>query len=349
MLRRRNFVTGALLAAAITAASSGHAQQPQIVMPLKPRLLIVKERGNLVCGVSQGIIGFSAPQGGDWSGFDVDFCRALAAAIFNDAAKVKFVPLNAGDRFRALQSGEIDVLSRNSTWTMSREGELGLVFAAATYYDGQGFMVRRARNVTSALDLDGSKVCVQSGTTTELNLADYFNANGMKYEAVVSGSADEVLKAYDSGKCDVFTSDSSALYAERLKLAQPGDHIILADIISKEPLAPAVRQGDPQWLNIVKWVHFAMVNAEELGVSGSTLEQALGSKKPDVKRLVGTEGNYGEQIGLTKDWAVRVIRLVGNYGEVYDRNVGVKTQLGIPRGINQLWSAGGIMYAPPIR
>jgi general L-amino acid transport system substrate-binding protein len=312
-------------------------------------LKAVKERGNLVCGVSQGILGFSAPQGETWSGFDVDFCRALAAAIFNDAAKVKFVPLNASDRFKALQSGEVDVLSRNTSWTMSREGELGIVFAVTTFYDGQGFMVRRARNVTSALDLGGSKVCVQSGTTTELNLADYFQAGGMAYQPVVAATADELVKSYDAGTCDVLTSDSSQLYALRLKLAKPDDSVVLPDVISKEPLGPAIRAGDQQWLNIVKWVHFAMVDAEELGVSNKTLDQALASKKPDVMRLVGTEGGYGEQVGLTKDWAVRIIRLVGNYGEVYDRNVGVKTQLGIPRGINQLWSAGGIMYAPPIR
>jgi general L-amino acid transport system substrate-binding protein len=312
-------------------------------------LKAVKERGSLTCGVSQGILGFSAPQGDNWSGFDVDFCRALAAAIFNDAGKVKFVPLNANDRFKALQAGEVDVLSRNTSWTMSREGELGLVFAAVTFYDGQGFMVRRARNIASALDLGGSKVCVQSGTTTELNLGDYFQAGGMAYQPVVAASVDELVKSYDSGACDTLTSDSSQLYALRLRLAKPDDSVVLPDVISKEPLGPAVRAGDQQWLNVVKWVHFAMVDAEELGVSAKTLDQALASKKPDVMRLVGNEGGYGEQVGLTKDWAVRVIRLVGNYGEVYDRNVGVKTQLGIPRGINQLWSAGGIMYAPPIR
>jgi general L-amino acid transport system substrate-binding protein len=313
-------------------------------------LKMVKDRGDLICGVSQGILGFSArSQKGDWTGFDVDFCRALAAAIFNDANKVKYVPLSATDRFRALQSGEIDILSRNSTWTMSREASLGLIFAAVTYFDGQGFLVRRARNVNSALELGNSKVCVQRGTTSELNLVDYFAANDMKYEMVSAATADDAVKDYDSNRCDVLSSDSSALHSERLKMTKPNDHVILADIISKEPLGPAVRQYDPQWLNIVKWTHFAMVNAEELGVSSKTIDEALRSNKPQVKRLVGTEGNYGEQINLTNDWVVRIIKHVGNYAEAYDRNVGIKTPLGIPRGMNQLWSEGGILYAPPIR
>jgi general L-amino acid transport system substrate-binding protein len=313
-------------------------------------LKTIKDRGNLICGVSQGIIGFSAQSADSkWSGFDVDFCRALAAAIFNDTGKVKYVPLSTVDRFKALQSGDIDVLSRNSTWTMSREVDLGLVFATVTYYDGQGFMVRKARKAASALDLGGSKVCVQKGTTTELNLADYFSANGMSYQTVFEDSPDAAVKAYDAGKCDVLTSDASQLHADRLKLSKPDDHMILPDLISKEPLGPAVRQGDQQWLNIVKWTHFAMVNAEELGVSSKTIDEAMKSDKPKVKRLVGTEGDYGERLGLTKDWAARIVKLVGNYGEVYERNVGVKSRLGIPRGINERWTAGGIMYAPPIR
>jgi len=313
-------------------------------------LAAVKNRGTLVCGVGPGVVGFSAPSSsGRWSGFDVDFCRAVAAAIFDDADKVTFVPLSAGDRFRALQAGEIDVLSRNSTWTMGREVELGLTFAAVTFYDGQGFMVRRARKVETALELGGSRVCAQSGTTTALNLADYFAASGMAYEAVLTASADETAKAYDAGQCDTMTSDASALHSERLKLAKPDDHVILPDVISKEPLGPVVRQGDAQWFNIVKWTHYAMLNAEELGVSSKTIDDALKSQKPDVRRLVGIEGGFGEKMGLTNDWVVRVIRRVGNYAEVYERNVGVKTRLGIPRGINQLWTAGGIQYAPPIR
>jgi general L-amino acid transport system substrate-binding protein len=313
-------------------------------------LKTIKDRGVLVCGVSQGIAGFSvrSPQG-DWTGFDVDFCRALAAAIFNDVSKVKFVPLSTTDRFRALQSSEIDILSRNSTWTMSREIDLGLAFAATTYYDGQGFMVRTARKIDSALELNGSRVCVQSDTTTALNLSDYFKTNGMTFVPVLFNNAEDATKAYDSNQCDVLTSDTSQLYAARIGLTKPDDHVILPDIISKEPLGPVIREGDPQWLNIVKWTHFAMVNAEELGVSSHSMTEALSSKKPDVRRLLGTDGDYGEKMGLTKDWAARIIRLVGNYAEVFDRNLGVKTQLGIPRGINQLWSMGGILYAPPIR
>jgi general L-amino acid transport system substrate-binding protein len=337
---------GSPLASLLSLALFAAASEPAFSQTLKT----IKDRGALACGVSQGITGFSAPSAnGEWSGFDVDFCRALAAAIFNDARKVKFVPLSANDRFRALQSGDVDLLSRNSTWTISREAELGLVFAAVTYFDGQGFMVRRARNFNSALELDGSRICVETGTTTELNLADYFKDNGMKYELISFAAVDEVVKAFDSGRCDIVTSDASQLHAERLKLTKPDDSIVLPDIISKEPLSPAVRQGDPQWLNIVKWTHFAMINAEELGISSKTIDDALKSSKPDVKRLVGTDGNYGELLGLTKDWAARIIKLVGNYGEIYERNVGTKTRLGIPRGMNQLWTAGGIMYAPPIR
>jgi general L-amino acid transport system substrate-binding protein len=339
-------LTTTLVILTLAAAVGGAASGPAAAQTLKA----VQDRGTLVCGVSEGIAGFSAPtQNGSWAGFDVDFCRALAAAIFDDAGKVRFVPLSADDRFRKLGADEVDVLSRNSSWTMSRESALGLLFAAVTFYDGQGFMVRQARNVGTALELGGSKVCVQGGTTTELNLADYFNANGMKYEAVSVASPAAALKTYDSGGCDVLTSDVSQLHAQRATLARPGDHVILPEVISKEPLGPAVRQGDPQWFNIVKWTHFAMLNAEEAGVSSKTIEAALKSAKPDIKRLVGTDGNFGEQIGLTKDWVVRIVRHVGNYAEVYDRNVGVDTPLGIPRGLNHLWSMGGILYAPPIR
>jgi general L-amino acid transport system substrate-binding protein len=313
-------------------------------------LKAVKDRGLLVCGVNEGLYGFSAPDDkSNWAGFDVDFCRAIAAAIFNDPGKIRFVPLSTGDRLNALKSGTIDVLSRNTTWTISREAALGLNFAAVTYYDGQGFLVRGALKVESALELGGKVVCAQSGTTTELNLADYFNANKMKYELIAAKSADEALKAYEAGRCNVLTSDISQLYAERLKLPNPDEHIILPDIISKEPLGPVVRQGDDQWFNIVKWMHFAMINAEELGVTSKTIDQAMTSEKPDVKRLVGTDGAYGEQIGLTRDWAARIIRLVGNYEEVFERNIGTGSKLGIPRGINNLWTSGGIQYAPPIR
>jgi general L-amino acid transport system substrate-binding protein len=313
-------------------------------------LKTINERGSLICGVNPGLLGFSnRDDKGNWTGFDVDFCRALAAAIFNDPGKIQFVPLETGDRLSALQSGKIDVLSRNTTWTMSREAALAVNFAAVTYYDGQGFMVPRSLNVTSSLELDGTSVCVQTATTTGLNLADYFHTNNMKYQVSEFASVDEALKAYDSGRCNVLTSDVSQLHSARLKLKAPNDHVILPDIISKEPLAPAVRFGDDQWLNIVKWTHFAMVDAEELGVSSETIEVALKSEKPDVKRLVGTEGNYGEQIGLTKDWAARIVNHVGNYAEVFERNVGVGSKLGIPRGLNALWTKGGIQYAPPIR
>jgi general L-amino acid transport system substrate-binding protein len=313
-------------------------------------LKAVKDRGTLNCGVSEGLYGFSAPDDArNWSGFDVDFCRAVAAAIFNDAKKVTFTSLATTDRLPALRSGKIDVLSRNTTWTLSRELEFGLTFAAITYYDGQGFLVRKARNATSALDLDNSKVCAQRGTTSELNLVDFFATNKMKYEVVPAASENEWLSAYESGRCDVLTSDVSQLFAERLKLRNPDDHVILPDIISKEPLGPAVRQGDDQWLTLVKWTHFAMINAEELGVGSATIDEALRSGKPDVKRLIGTEGTFGEQLGLTKDWAARLLRLVGNYGEVFERNVGVESKLAIPRGINSLWTKGGIQYAPPVR
>jgi general L-amino acid transport system substrate-binding protein len=310
----------------------------------------VKARGALVCGVNEGLPGFSAvDERGSWSGFDVDFCRALAAAIFGDPNKVRLVPLSADARFQALKDGKIDVLSRNSTWTMGRETEFGLTFVGVTYYDGQGFMLPRAMHVSSALELDGAKVCVQSGTTTIDNLADFFASNRMSLQEVVSSSTDDSIKNYGASLCSVLTSDLSQLYALRLRLAKPRDHVILPDVISKEPLGPVVRQSDLQWIEIVRWVHFAMINGEELGVSSRTIGQALQSQKPEVMRLVGTTGNFGEEIGLTNAWAANIIRTVGNYGEVFDRNLGAKSPLAIPRGLNQLWNAGGIQYAPPIR
>ncbi len=309
-----------------------------------------KRRDAVLCGVNTGLPGFSNPDAqGKWSGFDVDICRAVAAAIFDDPNKVTFVPLDANERFKELQSRKVDILSRNSTWSMSRETDYGLNFAAVSYYDGQGFMLPRARNIESALALSGSKVCVQTNTTTQLNLADYFRANNIKFAEVKLGSLNELLKAYEGGQCDTLTADISQLYALRLKLGQPADHIILPDVISKEPLAPVVRQRDDDWLLIVKWTVYAMLNAEELGVTSKNIDEAMKSKKPDVMRLVGTEGAYGEELGLTRDWAARIIRHVGSYGEVYDRNVGANSPLKIPRGLNHLWSEGGIQYAPPIR
>jgi general L-amino acid transport system substrate-binding protein len=313
-------------------------------------LKTVKDRGQLSCGVSQGLPGFSTPDDkGNWTGLDVDICRAIAAAIFNDATKIKFVPLSAKDRFTALQSGEIDVLSRNTTWTLSRDTSLGANFTGVTYYDGQGFLVKKSLKVNSALELNSASVCVQTGTTTEQNLADYFKGNNMKYEVIAFGTADETVKAYESGRCDVFTSDVSQLYAERLKLANPADHVVLPEVISKEPLGPMVRHGDDQWFDIVKWTLYAMVGAEELGMTQKNVDEVAKSDKPEVKRAVGTDGNLGEQLGLTKDWLVRIVKAVGNYGESFERNVGSGSKLGIARGLNNLWSKGGIQYAPPIR
>jgi len=312
-------------------------------------LKAVKDRAAIVCGVSQGLPGFSNPDDkGNWTGLDVDFCRALAAAVVGDASKVKFTPLSAKDRFEPLKTGDIDVLSRNTTWTLSRDVAYGN-FVGVMYYDGQGFMVRKALKINSALELNGASICTQTGTTTELNLADYFRANSMKYEVIAFGTADETIKAYEAGRCDVFTTDLSQLYAEKLKLANPGEHVILPEIISKEPLGPLVRHGDDQWFEVVKWTLFAMINAEELGVSSRTVDEATKSNQPEIRRLLGVEGNFGEQLGLSKDWVVRIVKQVGNYGEAYDRNVGAGSRLAISRGLNRLWTKGGIQYAPPVR
>jgi general L-amino acid transport system substrate-binding protein len=313
-------------------------------------LKAVKDRGILNCGANGTLAGFGLPDAqGKWTGLDVDFCRAIAAAVLNDAEKVKYVPLSAKDRFTALQSGEVDVLARNTTWTSSRDTSLGLNFTGVNYYDGQGFMVRKTLKVNSALELNGASVCVQQGTTTELNLADYFSANKMQLKSVTFATANEAVKAYDAGRCDAYTTDASALYAERLRVTDPNEHIILPEIISKEPLSPAVRHGDDQWFDIVKWTLFAMMNAEELNISSKNVDEALKSTNPEIKRFVGTEGNFGEQLGLSKDWAVRIVKQVGNYGESFERNVGLGSTLKIERGLNKLWTKGGIQYAPPIR
>jgi general L-amino acid transport system substrate-binding protein len=259
------------------------------------------------------------------------------------------VPTSAKDRFTALQSGEIDVLSRNTTWTISRDTSLGANFTGVTYYDGQGFLVKKSLKVNSALELNSASVCVQTGTTTEQNLADYFKANNMKYEVIAFGTNDETVKAYEAGRCDVFTTDQSGLYANRLKLANPGDHMVLPEIISKEPLGPMVRHGDDQWFDIVKWTLFAMVTAEELGVTSKNVDEKAKIENPELKRVLGNDGNFGEQLGLTKDWVIRIVKAVGNYGEVFDRNVGAGSPLGIARGLNNLWNKGGLQYAPPIR
>ena len=310
----------------------------------------VKARGVLNCGSGTGLAGFGLPDAqGNWTGLDVDMCRAVAAAVFNDPAKVKFVSLSAKDRFTALQSGEIDVLSRNTTWTSSRDSSLGLNFAGVNYYDGQGFMVKKTAKIASALELSGASVCVQQGTTTELNLADFFRANRLQLKAVTFATNDETVKAYEGGRCDAFTTDASGLYAERLRMAKPDDHMVLPEIISKEPLGPSVRHGDDQWLDIVKWAHFAMITAEELGVTKANVDEQLKSTNPDVRRLLGVEGKHGEALGLSNAWGYQIIKLVGNYGEVFEKNVGAGSQLKIARGLNSLWSKGGLQYAPPIR
>lgn len=313
-------------------------------------LQTVKARGALKCGVHQGLPGFaSTDDQGNWKGHDVDFCRAVAAAIFGDGSKVEFVPLSAKERFTALQSKEIDLLARNTTWTMQRDTALGLNFVGTNYYDGQGFMVRKKLGVSSALELSGASVCTNTGTTTELNVADYFSTHKMPYEIVAFEKADEVAKAYDAERCDVYTSDASQLAAQRLKLAKPDDHMVLPEIISKEPLGPVVRQGDDEWFNLVRWTLFGLINAEELGISKENVASLASSENPAIKRALGVDGDFGEKIGLTKEWLKQAIAAVGNYGEIFDRNLGSKTPLNISRGLNKLWSKGGIMYAPPIR
>ncbi len=311
----------------------------------------VRARGQLSCGVSQGLPGFSSPDAkGRWSGIDVDFCRAVAAAVLGDAAKVRFTPLSSKERFTALQSGEIDLLSRNSTWTQTRDAALGINFAGVIYYDGQGFMVRRSLGVKSARELDGAAVCVNAGTTTELNVADYFRTHGMKYTPVVFEKSDEVVAAYDAGRCDVYTTDQSGLYAQRLKLKDASAHVVLPEIISKEPLGPAVRQGDDKWFNIVRWTLFALIGAEELGVGRDNVAAlAATTRNPEIRRLLGREGRAGVHLGLDPEWARRLIAAVGNYGEMFERHLGVNSRLGIARGLNRLWTKGGLHYAPPIR
>ena len=330
-------VAGAMIAS--TAMADGHGNST---------LAQVKEKGFVQCGVSQGLPGFSnADDSGNWTGLDVDLCRGVAAAVFGDANAVKFTPLSAKQRFTALASGEIDILSRNTTWTMTRDTQLGLNFAGVNYYDGQGMMVPTALGVSSALELDGANICTNTGTTTELNITDFFRANGMSFNLVAFEKADEVVAAYDSGRCDVYTTDRSGLAAQRGKLTAPDSHMVLSEIISKEPLGPVVRQGDDQWFNIVRWTLNAMINAEELGITSENVNATeFNDVSPSVARLVGKEGNFGEELGLDNKWAYNIIRQVGNYAESYNANV---TPLGLARGVNALWSDGGILYAAPIR
>lgn len=339
---RRVIKIGLLSALAVAISAPAMAQEKT--------LDAVKKRGVLNCAVNVGLPGFSQPDDkGNWTGLDVDYCKAIAAAVLGDPNKVKFIPTTAKERFTALQSGEADVLVRNTTWSLARDSSLGLSFVGVNYYDGQGFMVKKSLGVTSAKELDGATVCVQTGTTTELNLADYFRSNNMTYQPVVFEKAAEIVQAYQAGRCDVFTTDASGLYGERLQMQNPDEHIVLPEIISKEPLGPSVRQGDSQWFTIVKWVHFALLNAEELGITQANVEQMKSSQNPEIRRFVGAEGDFGQGLGLDNDWAVRIIKAVGNYGEIFDRNVGKNSRLKIERGLNALWNRGGLQYAPPIR
>ena len=313
-----------------------------------------KDRGHVRCGVSQGLAGFSfADADGNWSGIDVDVCRAVSAAIFGDADKVEYFGVSAKERFTKLTAGEYDILSRNTTWTLSRDAKIGLTFNGVNFYDGQGFMVPKSLGITSALELDGASVCVNTGTTTELNLADYFRANGMSYEPVVFEKADEVRNAYDSGRCDVHTTDKSGLAAQRTQLAQPEDHMVLPETISKEPLGPVTREGDEPWSDIVFWVLNALITADELGVTSAEVEavRADPNSTPEWKRILGTEGATGEHLGLGAKWAYNAIQQVGNYGEIYERHVGANTPLALARegSPNASWKNGGLLYAPPIR
>lgn len=312
----------------------------------------VRARGHLKCGINTGLVGFAAPDDkGVWRGFDVDFCRAVAAALFGDAGKVKYTNTTGKTRFTALRSGEIDVLSRNTTWTFSRDADLQMTFAGVNYYDGQGFMVPKNLSVKSARDLGGASVCIQTGTTTELNLADYFRTHGMTYKAVPIETNAEALSNYLAGRCDVYTTDASGLAATRAATDKPDDHTILPEIISKEPLGPVVRQGDDQWADIVRWTLNALIAAEEFGITAANVRSmAKQTKSPEVRRLLGAEELQGRAgLGLAPDWAVNVISQTGNFGEIFERNLGPKTPLGIARGLNAQWKKGGLIYAAPFR
>jgi general L-amino acid transport system substrate-binding protein len=310
----------------------------------------VKAKGFIQCGIATGLAGFASPNDkGEWEGFDVDICRAMSAAIFGDPDKVKYTPTTAKERFTALQSGEIDVLARNTTWTLSRDVKLGFEFVGVNYYDGQGFMVKKSLGVKSAKELSGARVCIQAGTTTELNLADYFAAQGMKYDSVLFDTADEVREAYIKDTCDVYTTDQSGLYAQRSVVADPDNHIVLPEVISKEPLGPLVRHGDNAWGDLARWTLNAMIDAEELGITSANAAEMKNSKNPGIVRLLGGSGDLGEQLGVSNDWAFNIVTMVGNYGEVFEKHLGASTPLKISRGLNQLWSKGGILYAPPAR
>jgi general L-amino acid transport system substrate-binding protein len=336
-------LAAALACAAAVLAAPAHAGKT---------LDAIKARGQVVCGVSTGVAGFSqADSSGNWTGLDVDVCRAIAAATLGDANKVKWVPLNSQQRFTAIQSGEVDILSRNTTWTLTRDASLGLNYAGVTYYDGQGFMVPVKSKVKSARQLKGATVCVQSGTTTEKNLTDFSRANNLNLKPVVFDKFEAANAAYFSGRCQAYTTDASGLASVRNKEAKtPADHMILPELISKEPLGPAVRRGDDEWFAIVRWVVFGLIEAEEYGITKANVEtMQKDSKDPSIGRLLGTTEDTGKLLGLDKDWLARSVKAVGNYGEIFERNVGPKSVLGLPRGSNNLWSKGGLMYAPPVR
>lgn len=328
------------LAAALAAGTAAHAGT----------LDIVKQRGELRCGVSQGVLGFSAPdKNGAWSGFDVDFCRAVAAAALGNPDKVAYVPLSTKDRFTALQSGEVDLLSRQTTWTLSRDTDLGMSFVGTIYYDGQAFMINKELGVSSVKDISGASVCTETGTTTEQNMADYFNANKIEYQVIAFEKPDQTVQAFNTGRCDVYSTDASALYAQRLTLNDPDRFIVLPEVISKEPLGPAVRQGDDQWFKVVRWTLFALIEAEEMGISKENAASLLESGTVAQKRFLGIESEAGKAMGLDAKWAYQAISAVGNYGELFERHLGKDSPLKIDRGLNRLWSDGGLMYAPPAR
>jgi len=341
-MQTRSWIPFAFAAAATAIALPAHAGKT---------LDAVKARGQVVCGVNTSGPGFSnADSQGRWTGLDVDFCRAVAAAVLSDASKVKFVPLNSQQRFSSLQAGEIDVLSRNSTWTLTRDASLGVVFTGINYFDGQGFMVPKKLKIDSAKKMNGTTVCVQAGTTSEKNVADYFGANAMKFKPVVFDTAEAITSAFFAGRCQVYTTDMSDLAGARTKAPAPDDYVILPQVISKEPLGPSVRRGDDEWFEIVRWTLFAMLEAEEEGLTQANVDQHKATDKdPGVQRFLGVSEDTGKLLGLDKEWAYRIVKQVGNYGESFERNLGPKTPIGLPRGVNNLWTKGGLMYAPPIR
>jgi general L-amino acid transport system substrate-binding protein len=337
-----------LLRAAPLVAAALAATLPAAAQPAADTLGAIRSRGSLICSSAPSTVGFSLPDSqGVWRGIDVDYCRAVAAAVLGDASKIRVVPSSTQQRFTMLQSGEIDMLVRSTTWTLAREASLGLVFAGVNFYDGQGFMVKKSLNVASAKQLDGATICVQPGTTTELNMTDYFRANGMRFTPVIIENIEELRSAFVAGRCDVYTNDASSLASFRASQGPNAEqYLLLPEIISKEPLGPVVRKGDWRFFDVVRWVHFAMLTAEELGINSQNIDSFTDSNNPDVQRFMGRTGDLGRMLGLENDWAVKVVRQVGNFAEVWDRNI---TPLGVQRGINRLWTQGGLQYAPPMR